>query len=329
MNIFIDTNVYLSFYDLTKDDLEELRKLSVLLQEGEVVLFLPDQVRDEYWRNRETKITAALARLTEQKLNLQFPALCKDYYEYAELRELQKRYEEKHNTLVSNISKDIASNSLIADQVIQELFVQSKRIETNETLLNRASTRVNVGNPPGKKGALGDAVNWEALLANVPDLETLYLVTDDRDYFSPLDEHSPKEFLVREWDDKKAAQIVFYRRMSLLFKERYPHIKLASDLEKELAINKLVSSNSFEATHNAIAELLNFDDYSASHVRQIVRAALSNQQVNWIIGDSDVFGFLANLVNNYRDKIPEESLADLEEEMLASVPREDEDEPPF
>lgn len=77
MNVFIDTNVFLSFYHLTNDDLEELRKLKVLLEKGNVALHLPDQTIDEYRRNRETKIADALKRLKEQKLNLQFPALCK------------------------------------------------------------------------------------------------------------------------------------------------------------------------------------------------------------------------------------------------------------
>jgi hypothetical protein len=55
---------------------------------------------------------------------------------------------------------------------------------------------MSVGNPPGKQGSLGDAINWEALLAEVPDGEDLYLIADDRDYLSVLNENKPKEFLV-------------------------------------------------------------------------------------------------------------------------------------
>ena len=90
MNLFIDTNVFLSFYHLTSDDLEELNKLSVLLEQGQVSLFIPKQVITEFKRNRENKISAATKRLKDQKLNLQFPQLCKDYEEYTKLRELQK-----------------------------------------------------------------------------------------------------------------------------------------------------------------------------------------------------------------------------------------------
>jgi len=44
MLMFIDTNVFLTFYHFSNDDLEELRKLRVLLEREEVVLYLPQQV---------------------------------------------------------------------------------------------------------------------------------------------------------------------------------------------------------------------------------------------------------------------------------------------
>lgn len=78
MNFFVDTNVLLAFYHLTSEDLEELRKLSVLLRENRAQLLLPDQVIDEFKRNREGKIADALRGLREQHLNLHFPQLCKD-----------------------------------------------------------------------------------------------------------------------------------------------------------------------------------------------------------------------------------------------------------
>jgi hypothetical protein len=44
MNVFIDTNILLSFFYLSGDDLEELKKLIVLLQKDKVKL----------WRNTPT-----------------------------------------------------------------------------------------------------------------------------------------------------------------------------------------------------------------------------------------------------------------------------------
>ena len=53
MNVFIDTNVFLSFYHLSSDDLEELQKLAVLLRQSKVRLWLPEQVRIGPRRNGE------------------------------------------------------------------------------------------------------------------------------------------------------------------------------------------------------------------------------------------------------------------------------------
>lgn len=173
------------------------------MDNGDLILYVPNQTLDEYRRNRENKIADALKSLKDQKLNLKFPAFCKDYGEYSSLRDLQKEFEKQHSSLVKQISEDIESYSLKADQVIEELFENAKIIKTDGAFLARARTRMDIGNPPGKQGSLGDAINWEALLSEVPDDEDLYLIADDRDYFSVIDENKPKEFLIREWKQKR------------------------------------------------------------------------------------------------------------------------------
>jgi predicted nucleic acid-binding protein len=114
MNLFIDTNIFLSFYHLTSEDLEELRKLAVLLDQKKVSLYITDQVCAEFARNRESKISDAIKRLADQRLNLQFPQLCKDYPEYSELRDLQKKYESVHSALLEKVDRDVAEHTLKA-----------------------------------------------------------------------------------------------------------------------------------------------------------------------------------------------------------------------
>lgn len=313
MNIFIDTNVYLSFYHLTSDDLEELSKLSVLLENGQVVLFLPDQVRDEYSRNREAKVADALKRLGE-KVGMQLPVMCKDYREYARLKTLLAELESERSALVDKMLKDIEQHTLKADEVIEELFSKAKGVSTGD-LLPAARDRVDIGNPPGKRGSLGDALNWEALLHSVPDSEDLWLIADDRDYFCLLDDTKPKQFLLREWKDKKKATLHLYRRMSPFFKAHYPQIKLASELERELAVHRFVRSGTFQNTHGAIRELRRHESFSASQVNSMVRAGVENSQVNLIIGDDDVFEFLSDLVNGYSGEIEAVPLAQIKAEL--------------
>jgi len=322
MNLFIDTNVFLSFYHLTSDDLEELRKLSVLLEKGEVTLFLPDQVVDEFRRNRENKIADAIKKLKSQSLNLQFPQLCKDYDEYPKLRELQKQYEKEHSKIIKNIIDDVEGNSLKADEIIEDLFNKASLIETTDDLISNADLRMAIGNPPGKNGSLGDAIDWEALLDNVPDNEDLYLIADDRDYFSCLDENKPKEFLAREWNEKKGSNVILYRRLSPFFNEHYPDIKLASELEKEILIRELVASPTFATTHSVVARLSKYEDFSIAQVNQIVEASLANNQISWIIGDSEIFVFLSNLVESHKDKIEESNLQPLIKILEENAPDE-------
>jgi len=59
-HLFVDTNVFLSFYDFTDDDLDSLSKLKGLLKERHIKLFVTDQVKDEFYRNRENKIKSCL-----------------------------------------------------------------------------------------------------------------------------------------------------------------------------------------------------------------------------------------------------------------------------
>lgn len=130
INLFIDTNIFLSFYHFTSEDLEELEKPTVLLRQRKVRLWLPEQVSSEFWRNRENKIADALKRLREQKLSLQFPALCKDYNEYTELRDHQREYERKHAKLIDSIVTDVTEKKLKADKIIRHLFKKAKDIGT-------------------------------------------------------------------------------------------------------------------------------------------------------------------------------------------------------
>ena len=122
MNLFIDSNIFLSFFHFTSDDLEELKKLSVLIRNGDVVLYVPVQVRNEFKRNREAKIADALKQFEARRFNERYPQLCKDYPEYKELQELQRKYEIVFSTLQTKMREDIQEQNLKADQVIGDLF---------------------------------------------------------------------------------------------------------------------------------------------------------------------------------------------------------------
>lgn len=311
MNLFIDTNIFLSFYHFTSDDLEELKKLAVLVGRGDVSLLLPDQVVSEFRRNRANKIFDALKRLREQKLGLQFPQLCKDYEEYESLRRAQREYERFHAVLIDRVENDIAQENLKADAVIQELFELAQTIPTSSSILERARLRMDLGNPPGKKGSLGDAVIWETLLDAVTEGEDLYFISDDQDYFSPLDTASIGPYLLYEWSAEKSSQLCAYKRLSGFFRDMFPDIELASELEKDLLIEELANSRTFAQTHVVISKLSKFSDFTPAQVNQIVAAAVTNNQVYHIAGDSDVKKFLTGVVSGREQQVDPDNLRSL------------------
>jgi predicted nucleic acid-binding protein len=313
MQLFVDTNVLLSFYHFTSDELEELKKLVVLLEQKKVQLHVPDQVVSEFQRNREAKIADALKRLREQVVNLQFPQICKDYDEYDSLRKLQELFEARHATLLNKLSEDVKHYALKADQIIAQLIELSNRIACSAQIIGDARQRVDLGNPPGKKGALGDAVNWEALLSGVPDKRDLHFITDDKDYVSPLDDEAFNGFLLEEWGKRKKSGLIFYKRLSGFFKEHFPEIKFAAELEKELLIEALAHSGTFARTHAVIAKLSKYADFTPDQISAIVAASITNSQISSIIGDDDVHSFLEGLVKGAEKYIDEDNLVEIQD----------------
>ena len=309
MNLFIDSNIFLSFYYLTNEDLDELEKLTALLKRKNLTLYLTEQVRDEFARNRERKIDEAMKKLRKHRFNLEFPHICTGYSEYETLRDGLLECDNAHKTLMDRLEGDIESEELAADKIIAEVFSFARCTNTTPALIDRARVRKEVGNPPGKaKRSLGDEINWEMLLEEVPDSEDLYLITEDADFMSRLNEQRLNPFLASEWEAKKKSVIHFYRRISGFFKSNYPDIKLSGDLEKDLCIRDLADSPNFAMTHVYVAKLKEYGtDFSRVQLNTIVNAVNSNSQVHWIIGDPDVKEFVVQLIEGREseiDKIP-------------------------
>lgn len=166
-----------------------------------------------------------------------------------------------------------------------------------------AQLRSDIGNPPGKKGSLGDAVIWEALLRHAPKSQDLYFISDDSDYFSPLKPDAIQRYLAEEWERTKGSSIHFYTRLSAFFRDHFPDIELATELEKDLLIRELAESPSFAQTHAAVSKLSQYSDITERQVKEIVTSAITNKQIYWIARDPDIHAFLAAIVQGREDMI--------------------------
>ena len=318
MHLFIDSNIYLDFYRYSKDDLEELKKLIVLIEEGALTLYIPQIVIQEVWRNREKTLSDALRRIYEkhQKFNLNFPNFVRSDYGdlvdvyYTVLKELSKNF----NLLLERVNDDILNKNLSADRIISEIFKKGRVLETNNfntEIYKRAKFRIDTGQPPaeiGKCNTLGDCLIWESLLEATPSGVDLYFVTQDQDFKSSFNNNKFSEFLRAEWLNKKDSGIIFYPNLSSFFEDHFPQIRVAEELRKEVLISKLMSSSSFRETHEIISKLLTYEEFTKDQRNRIINAVTTNNQIYWIIDDMDVKEFVKNIVEGYEHEIEEESL---------------------
>ena len=318
MQLFIDTNILLSFYSLNQDDLDELNKLIEAIEQQQITLLLTDQIIDEFNRNREQRIDGAIKSLRTQTFNPQFPQLCEDYPEVELLRGSLKQYEQAHAALTTKIIVDIKAKNLKADRIIQSLLSSGKKLVANINILDRARFRMGVGNPPGKNNSLGDAINWECLLDETAVGEDLFFITGDKDYCSALNEDEFSDFLLNEWQSKKQTKIHFYKRLSGFCKEQFPDIAIASVRDKEFLIRDFVNSQSIADTQKAIAKLSYYQEFSAAQVNTIVAAAISNRQVVWSIEDERVRSFLSSVVANNEQYLDATSLTNIQALLIQS-----------
>jgi predicted nucleic acid-binding protein len=278
LEVFIDTNVYLTFFSFTEEDLEELRKLRVAIENREVRLWTTRHVKDELQRNREARVAQSLDAIRKLKPGGKVPQMARNLADFGAFIAARRQFEQQLNALDEQLPAEFFDGTPAADRVLKELLGVATEIVMTEDVVEAARRRAELGRPRGKPGSLGDAINWECLLAKCPSGHDLHLVTEDLDFASKVNRERVSTYLNDEWRRLKGSQIVLHSRISSFFKARFPAIELASEFEKELRIRALVSSNSFESTHRAVAGLAGYTDYTPQQVRYLVEGALSTRR---------------------------------------------------
>lgn len=300
MKVFIDTNILLDIYHLSGPDLEELRKLKKMVETGKVELLVSSQVIDEFWRNRERVISDALKTFRESKAIAKIPNIIRIYPESKELRSAVEKVNDLVKSLAARAEADIQNDVLKADEVIRELFSAITVGQITDEIYNRASRRSALGNPPGKKDSIGDAVNWEWLLEQEIEFwdDELTIISADGDYESELSKGRPREYLLREWTQKYPdCGLNLERALPEFLLERFPNIQLAEEVDKATEIERLEQSCNFATTHSVVATLNQYDDFKDSEIQTIANAFLGNNQILWILGDEDIKAFAEKIIS--------------------------------
>jgi len=320
LHVFIDTNVFLSFFAFTGDDLVQLKQLVGSIKSGALKLYLTRQVVDEFARNREKIIKESIGGVVKTPLSKGLPRLMLDYPASTEFESAIANAETARNSLITAVQKDARSKSLGADKLFEALSEAAGVLPSSDKLIALAQERKARGNPPGKLDGIGDQLNWEALLEHVEKGVDLHIVSKDGDYRSMLFDDRPRQFLVDEWRDRKGGDLALHSEIKPLLKAMFPLMQLKIDKEKNAAIEQLEGSMSFMSTHYAITKLAPFIDlFTVSDVKRLAEAAVENNQVEWIAGDDDVASFFRAILPPVLDNLPN----DLRENMVQLFKLED------
>jgi len=295
-NVFIDSNIWLSLYSFSSDDLDQFMKLKDLIGR-DLTIWLPEQVCHEVGRNRENKIKDTMNRFESWKFEI--PNIVKGYPQYEELCKQVNMLNKDHKYLIAQIKHDSSLKSLQADKAISEIFELCTRIPTSADIINSAYLRYNIGDPPGKDSKYGDAVNWLSLLQSVPNGEDFFFIGADGDFQSILDKDRFNQFLLDEWQERKKSDLFFFKSLTEFFNTHLKAIQLKNELiadtEKNSLISNLESSWSFMQTHSVVGNLSKFNTWTDEQKQRILEAVKNNSQVGLISGDDDVASFLDSL----------------------------------
>lgn len=310
-HVFIDSNIFLDFYRLGKEDLEKLNQLIDLIKGGEIKIYLTKQVYDEFFRNREDTFEKTYNEFLDSKIDIRMNSIFKNYPEYQQITVLKRYLEKIKSNLGQKIESDVNSRTLVADKIVRKIFDASEFIDSDK-FLKKAIIRHRLGNPPGKKNdSYGDEINWEVLLKVVPRNERLIIISTDSDYESSISKRI-NSYLEAEWTKNKKSKIYLYKSLGDFFKEHDITIDFEIERDKDSLIESLINSSSFTNTHEVVRRLSKYNSFSDDQIKGLSTALLGNTQVKWLAGDEDVKNFYKNNFLSRSDIFESEVWSELE-----------------
>lgn len=318
-HVFIDANVFLSFFAFTKDDLKELQKLIAAIDNGNLIVYLPEQVIDEVERRREKKIFEALSQFKSVGPRA-LPRMLADFEEAKDYQNAVKSLEEAKNALVKHAENLAGKSALGADQLFSTLIKKAKTIALDNGILEKARERHDRGNPPGKTGSYGDQINWECLLSAVPKKADLHIVSRDGDFESSLVPGKIHAFLAAEWKDINGADVILHNEIGPFLKAAFDIELKATSEAQEKIVESLCGSGSFASTHAHISALTPYLPLlTQDQLEAVADAATYNSQISWILGDADVEEFYTAVIKKLPEKVVQEKYGALTKALQPSA----------
>lgn len=318
IKIFIDTNILLALYGVGTDDLKQFEQLLGMMEDS-IEVVLPEQVKNEFYRNRDTVLNRIISNL--EKFPNSYPTILRENKDFKAIQQDIKNLKAKYDGIIKSTKEAAASETLAADLTIKEIFKKSTWLKTTESITEKAKSRMDIGNPPGKGQSYGDAINWETLLENLSEKIDLFFITGDKDYSSELDSGKFSSYLLTEWKNKKNSEIKYFRSLNALLNSKDLQTELQNnenksapeiseiiskidmgssknkinDNKQDELVEKLRNSLNFATTHSIIQELSQFHEWTDNQLVVLSEALVFNSQINFIISDPDVLSFYKSL----------------------------------
>lgn len=178
--IFVDTNVFLDFYQSTTDRLAILQQL---LDRADCFVF-PEQTVREFRRNRARRLNK-IADLVKgsSNFNVHTTAIVREmpvFKEWIKARDSVKQHAKTIENQLRSWAVDESSDPVY--QQFVQLYCGGTTIATPADALEKAKQRKLLGDPPTSpdKHTVGDEIIWETLLACCDD--DLIVVSRDKTF---------------------------------------------------------------------------------------------------------------------------------------------------
>ncbi len=312
MHIFIDANILVGFFEIKPGSLSDLEKLISVVKLGKATLWLPEQTKREFWRNREKNIKKSIQEFEQGQSLGNAPLLVRENAHFGDLVKKAKEVDEIKRNIAKAIKNDIDGQATYADTIIRKLFDISKPINTDDDeIFNAAWRRAQCHLPPGKSDDIGDRLCWVGLLKTLPDAAALHIVSDDTDYKNEGFSDGVRPYLEYEWKEKKNGEVKLWERTSQFLSANFPDAENAIEMERLILANGLKDSFNYANTHQVIAQLTTLGNFNSEQSRLISEAIIDNSQVRDIRFDPDVKAFYLGFIKSHKDKIDADLLANI------------------
>ncbi|WP_419421547.1 PIN domain-containing protein (plasmid) [Legionella sp. D16C41] len=240
--LFMDANIYLSFYSYSKDNLNTLTNIYEKLRKDHFEIIVNELLQDEFNRRRESRFKETLDYKYDITININAPILLSDNLEdFENLKKLEKRlstaakeYNIKYKEILQKVRDRYRDEKLFPDTIIKRIFNKAKKIDITPEVLKNAQYRTALHNPPGKPNKLGDRLHWELLLHGINKGDKLIIISNDSDFFSLISNDCINPFLSKEWKKLKDSPIEAFRCLNDFLKVYLPEFELEIELAQQI-----------------------------------------------------------------------------------------------